>query len=310
MFQNMQLVAGQVAILFILMGAGGLAAKMGWVRADGAKQMTSLVLYFATPCVIVQSFLTVEFTSELVGDMLRTAAFAAAAHLLGILLASVLFRKQPPERGSVFRMAVIFSNCGFMGIPLASGVLGPECVVYIAVYIAVFNLFSWTYGVWLFRPGEKVSPRAMFINPGTVGLAAGVLAAALRWNPPPLIGEPIRLVAALNSPIAMMVLGFYLFTTSLRPREGEGGMWAALAVKLLVIPAAALGISAALGLSGLWLAAALILAAAPSATNVVLFAARYDGDTALAARAVSICTLLSMATMPVLLGIALAINPV
>jgi hypothetical protein len=306
----MQLVAGQGAILFLLMGVGGLAAKTGWLKADGAKQMTNIVLYFATPSIIIRSFLTVEFTSGLVNDMLLTAAFAVAAHLFGILAALLLFRSQPHERGCVFKMAVTFSNCGFMGIPLASGVLGTECVVYIAVYIAIFNLFAWTYGVFLFKPSNKPPPRAMFINPGTVGLVAGVTVAALQWEPPMLIGEPIRLVAALNSPVAMMVLGFYLFTTSLRPQKGESGMWAAMAVKLLIIPAVALGVSMALGLSGLWLAAALILAAAPSATNAVLFAARFDGNTALAARIVSICTLLSMVTMPVLLGIALAVNPI
>lgn len=309
MLENIQLVAGQVAILFILMGAGGLAAKTGWMQEGGAKQMTSIVLYIATPCIIVQSFLSVEFTPELINGMLFTAVFAAAAHLAGILCAVILFRKQPLGRMRVYRMSVVFSNCGFMGIPLASGVLGTGCVVYIAVYIAVFNLFAWTYGVWLFRPGEKMSPASIFINPGTVGLIAGLTVAALRWHPPLLISEPIRILAALNSPIAMMVLGYYLFTTSLRPQKGEGGMWGVMAVRLLLIPAAALGISAALGLSGLWLATAIILAAAPSATNAVLFAARFEGDTALAARVVSICTLLSMATMPVLLGVALAVNP-
>jgi hypothetical protein len=303
------MVAGQVAILFIIMGAGGLAARAGLIKDDGARQMTGVVLYFATPCIIIQSFLSVEFTPELVGGMLLTAAFAVLAHLFGILIASLIYRKQPQERKNVLKMAVIFSNSGFMGIPLASGVLGTGSLVYIAVYIAVFNLFAWTYGVWLFKPANRPSARSIFVNPGTVGLVLGLAVAALRWDPPLLIGEPIRLVAALNSPVAMMVLGYYLFTSSLRPQKGEGGMWGALAVKLLLTPAAALGICYALGLSGLWLASALILAAAPSAVNVVLFAARFDGDTALAARTVSICTLLSMATMPVLLGVALAINP-
>jgi hypothetical protein len=105
----------------------------------------------------------------------------------------------------------------------------------------------------------------------------------------------------------MMVLGYYLFTTALRPQKGEGGMWGAVALKLFVIPVAALGACYALGLSGLWLEAALILAAAPSAVNALLFSARFGGDTELAARAVSYCTLLSMATMPVLLGLSLAI---
>ena len=310
MLQNTLLVAKQVAILFILMGTGGLAAKMGWLRADGARQMTNVVFYLATPCVIVQSFLSVDFTPELVNGMVKTAVFAVLAHLFGIALSRLLFSRGPAERKSVYHMAVTFSNCGFMGIPLASGVLGEGCVVYISVYIAVFQFFAWTYGVSRFRSGGKLSPRAMFVNPGVLSLTAGLLAAALRWDPPPLIGEPVRLIAALNSPVAMMVLGYYLFTTALRPEKGEGGMWGAIALKLAVTPLVALGVSYVLGLSGLWLAAALILAAAPSATNALLFAARFDGNTALAARAVSYCTLLSMATMPLLLGIALAVNPV
>ncbi|MDR0294069.1 MAG: AEC family transporter [Oscillospiraceae bacterium] len=310
MLQNTFLVARQAAILFVLMGAGGLAAKAGWLSRDGAKQMTNIVFYFATPCVIIDSFLTADFTPELVGGMARTAVFAVIAHIAGILISLPVFRREQAERKSVYRMALTFSNCGFMGIPLARGVLGTECVVYISVYIAVFNLFAWTYGVSLFRPGKKLSVRSIFLNPGTTSLLVGLAVAALRFDPPDLVSEPIRLLSALNSPVAMMVLGYYLFTTSLRPQRGEGGMWAAVAVKLLVIPAAALAVSYALGLSGLWLAAALILAAAPSATNVLLFAARFDGNTALAARAVSYCTLLSMVTMPVLLGVALAINPV
>jgi hypothetical protein len=310
LLQNIQLVAGQVAILFIIMGAGGLAARAGLIKADGVRQMTNIVLYLVTPAIIIRSFLSVEFTPELVSGMLFTAAFAVFAHLLGILIASVIYRKQPQERGSVLKMAVTFSNCGFMGIPLATGVLGEDCVVYIAVYIAIFNLFSWTYGVFLFRPHNKPSARAMLINPGTVGLTLGLTAALLQWDPPMLAGEPIRLLASLNSPVAMIVLGYYLFNTTLRPQKGESGMWGAMAVKLLLIPAVALGVCYTLGLSGLWVAATLILTAAPSATNVVLFAARFEGNTALAARTVSVCTLLSMITMPLLLGVSLAVIPV
>jgi hypothetical protein len=308
--ENIKLVAEQAAVLFILMAVGGIAAKAGWLKTRGCKQMTNIVLYFATPSIIIRSFLEVEFTAELINGMLLTAAFAAAVHIAGVLTAEVMFRKSPQGRGSVFRMAVTFSNCGFMGIPLATGILGMDCVVYIAVYIAVFQLFAWTYGVSLFYPGQKPSLKAVIVNPGVLSLAAGLLIAAFGWNPPRLVSEPIGLIAAVNSPVAMMVLGYYLFTTSLRPQKGEGGMWAAMAVKLIALPAAALGISMALGLSGLWLAAALILAAAPTATNAVLFAARYDGDTALAARVVSTCTLLSMVTMPVLIGAALAFNSI
>jgi hypothetical protein len=321
LLQNTFLVAQQVTVLFLLMGAGGIAAKAGWLREDGAGQLTAILLYIVTPSVIIQSFITAEFTPELVNGMLRSAVFAAGLHLFGAVTAHPLFKKQPHGRRGVFNMALTFSNCGFMGVPLVAGILGEAAVVYVSVFLVIFNLFSWTYGVAQFhrRPAggnvnasqQEKTPlcwRTTLINPGTLSLAAGLLAALLRFEPPMLIGEPLRLFAALNSPVAMLVLGYYLFTTSLRPQKGDAGMWVAITVRLVIAPAIALALSAALGLSGLWLSTSLILTAAPSAVNALLFAAKFGGDTALAARTVSWCTLLSMLTMPVVLGVALGIG--
>jgi hypothetical protein len=317
------LVAQQVFVLFILMGAGGLAAKAGWLGADGARQMTAILLYIVTPSVIIQSFLTAEFTPELVNGLLLSALFAVGLHLFGVISSYPLFKKQPPGRRGVFNMTLTFSNCGFMGVPLVSGILGEEAVVYVSVFLVIFNLFSWTYGVAQFHrrsaggnitstQRENLPPalcwRTILVNPGTISLAAGLLATLSRFEPPPLIGEPIRLFAALNSPLAMIILGYYLFTSSLRPQKGDAGMWVAITVRLVIAPLIALALSAALGLSGMWFNTSLILTAAPSAVNALLFAAKFGGDTALAARTVSWSTLLSMVTMPVVLGIGLGVG--
>jgi hypothetical protein len=306
LLDNTLLVAQQVGVLFVLMGVGGLAARAGWLTGSGAKQMTTILLYIVTPCVIIRSFTTASFTSELIHGMLLSAVFAVGLHIFGVITAYPLFKKQPSERRGVFNMALTFSNCGFMGVPLVAGILGEEAVLYVSVFLVIFNIFSWTYGVTQFLP--NFSLKAALINPGTLSLAAGLFAALLRFRPPQIIGEPIRLFAALNSPLAMIVLGYYLFTTSLRPQKGDGAMWVAISVRLVAAPAIALVLSYALGLSGLWLSTSLILTAAPSAVNALLFAAKFGGDTALAARTVSWCTLLSMITMPLVLGVALGIG--
>jgi predicted permease len=307
-------VAYRVAVLFLVMGAGFLAAKARWLNADGAKQMTSIVFYLATPCVIINSFLSVDVSPELMGNILKTAGFAFILHLFAILLSRIAIRKESRERLAIYRMCVTFSNCGYMGVPLASGILGEESVVYVSVYIAVFNLFVWTYGISLYRPGEKLTVKNMLLNPGVLSLGTGLLLAGLfalnpQWSFPPLLGEPMELLASLNSPLAMIVLGYHLSVSPLRPRAGEGKLWLALALKLLAVPAAALGVSVLLGLRGMWLSAALVLTTTPCATNVVLFAARFEGDAPHAAKVVSLCTLLSLVTIPFFLGLSMAVNP-
>ncbi len=314
LLENTLLVASRVAILFLIMGAGVLAAKVRWVNGEGAKQITNVVLYIATPCLIFSSFLSVEITPDLINNIAKTALFSVAVHVFAILLSRLAIRKDQTKRRGIYLMCVTFSNCGYMGIPLASGILGPECVVYASVYIAIFHLFAWTYGISLYRPGEKLPRRSLFLNPGVVSLAAGLLLAGLfaampQWQVPSLLGEPLELLASLNSPLAMIVLGYHLCVSPLRPRAGEGKMWLAFALKLVVIPAAALGASVLLGLSGLWLSTVLILTSTPCATNVVLFAARFEGDAPHAAKVVSLCTLISLLTMPLFLALSMVVNP-
>ena len=76
------------------------------------------------------------------------AAAAALAILVGsILLARLCFRMKDVGRKKVLQFAVIFSNAGFMGIPLEYALLGADGVFFGAMYVVVFNLVCWSLGV-------------------------------------------------------------------------------------------------------------------------------------------------------------------
>lgn len=283
------------------MTVGIIAAKAGWVHS--VKGLTNIVLYAATPCVIVNSFITSEITGDTLAGMGKTAIFAIIMHLTGIIISRPLFRKSPEKRKSVYMMAAVFANCGYMGIPLAEGLFGRAAVVYISVFVAVFQLFAWTYGLRLFQPGGKLPVKRLIINPGVLSLITGLLLLASGLQLPRIITEPIRLIGGLNSPLAMIVMGFYLASASLFPRKTDGKLWLAIGLRLIVVPAIMLALTLPMGFSGLWLAACLCIAGAPSATNVLMFSAKHGGDSEEAARLVSFANLVSMITIPVILGI-------
>ena len=72
-------------------------------------------------------------------------------------------------RRRVLQFATVFSNCGYMALPLQSAILGQTGVFYGAAYIAVFNLVNWTYGLFLMGGSEvKFSIKKILINPGVI----------------------------------------------------------------------------------------------------------------------------------------------
>ncbi|MCL2338152.1 MAG: AEC family transporter, partial [Firmicutes bacterium] len=115
MLANIFLVATEVIILFILIAVGGAATKLKWLTKDSATQMTNIVLYFATPCIVVESFNAVRLTPDLVLGLGKTAVIAIVVHTLGIFIATFLFRRKPQKQRSIFNVSAVFPNCGFMG---------------------------------------------------------------------------------------------------------------------------------------------------------------------------------------------------
>ena len=155
LFQNFITVGTQVLELFILIALGFLCGKTKMLNDTAVKSITDIVLYIVCPCVIVQNFIR-PFDTAMLQGLLTAAAAALLIHILSIVIAMLLFHDKVPERNRVYRFALIFSNCGYMSLPMQQAILGADGVFFGAVYIVIFNVVMWTFGVWL-SGGEKGS---------------------------------------------------------------------------------------------------------------------------------------------------------
>lgn len=305
MLQCLLVVAQQVGILFVLMGVGYACHRTKLLSGPVVRGMVELLMLVVTPCLIVHAFER-PFEPRLLAGLGWALAAALGAHALGIL-ASLCLRRRDRSLESVLRFAIIFSNAGFMGIPLQHALLGEDGVFYGAVYVTVFNLVCWSYGLVVMAGGLRdVRMRTLFVNPGSVGIACGLPFFLLSCRLPPVLDEPVRMMADLNTPLAMVVIGWYLADASFRPALVCAGAWLAGALRLVVLPVAVLG--------ALWLcrppepamAVAIVVAAsAPVAALTTMFAARYGRDVPVSVGLVSLTTLASILTMPPLVGCAL-----
>ena len=311
MLDSLSLVSKQVGVLFALMVVGFLCNRRKLLNAVAIKGITELLVLIVTPCVIVHSFIQQKFAVSLLGDLGWALAMSVFAHAVGAAIAFLCLHDRNPNRGGVLRFATIFSNAGFMGIPLEYALLGADGVFFGAMYVVVFNLVCWSLGVAVMCRGMKnVGLRALFVNAGTVGVALGLPFFLFSLKLPEVVGRPVAMLADLNTPLAMIMVGWYLAETDFRPVLRCGAAYGVAALRLVAVPlvviAAFAGVRACVpALNPVMAVAISTAAAAPTAALTTVIAARYDKDVSTATSLVSGTTLLSILTMPPIVGFAL-----
>ena len=310
MFNGFLLTAQQVGVLFTLMAVGYVCRRRGLFSDAFVKGAVNLLLLVVTPCLIIHVFQR-PFTKELLANLGMALAAAFFAHGVGLLFAETCFRRVDEMRKGILKFGTVFSNGGFMAIPLEYALLGAEGAFYGAVYVVVFNLLCWTYGLKVMCGHLKdLNKRILFVNPGTIGITVGLPLFLTSTTLPQLIGEPIRYLSELNTPLAMIIIGYYLADARFSAYFRCAPALVASGLRLLVIPSIVLAVLMMIrgfGLDPVMAVALTASASAPVAAMDSMFAAKYGKDVDLSVGLVSVTTLISIITMPFIVGVAMSI---
>ncbi len=296
------IVAQQVAVIFLLILVGAVMKKKQMVTQTGIDQFTNLLLKVVTPCVLINAYQK-ELEVKLVRGLLVAVVFSLITNGVAILLSHLLFRKEPSKRYRINIFCSVYSNCGFMAIPLLSAALGSDGVFYGSAYLAVFSILYWTHGVYVYTAGDKneISLKKAIFNPGVVGTTISLILFFAQIQLPSIVLEPIKHLANLNTPLSMIVLGFYLANLNIKRVIKSGGMYVVCAVRLVLIPLISIGIAKLLPMDQTVAQAVMISTACPSAAVSALFAKKYHLDADYASEIVSVSTLLSIITIPLII---------
>lgn len=298
------MVARQVIILFILISLGAIANKTGLIKQSAIKGMTELVLYFVTPCVILKSFQR-EMNPSLVKGLLITAVVAFLSHFFGILLSRITIKDKDESAQTVMRFGSVFGNCGFMSLPIEDALFGSEGVFYGAVFIAVFNVLLWTYGLTIMSDGkERITAKKLILNPGILGVILGIIVFVLGIKLPVIIESPIEYMAALNTPLPMIIIGFYLGNLSLAKVFEHRKQYISYLIRLVAVPLFGILILLPFHVSKTVFVVCAIANCAPVAATTAMFSSKFDRNATLAAQMVSMSTLISIVTMPLIVAFA------
>ncbi len=295
-----EVVIEKIIEMFIILMGGAAAYKARLVDADTSRKFSNLLLLCIGPLLIFQSY-QVDFDERLFYGILWTLLASTVTFAAIIILSELLFRGKN-ERRAVEKIASIYSNCGFIGIPLINGIFGAEGILYMTAYTTVFNLLFWTHGVWVMGGAGSSLKSAWrnLVNPAIIAVIAGFICFTAQIRLPEVLSAPVQMVASMNTPLAMIVAGVNVAQGSLLKSMKNLHLYYGTFVKLLVFPVVGIMLLAMMHLDFHVAFTIFIAMACPAGAVAIMFAERYGKDARYASEFFVMSTALSALTIPLL----------
>ncbi len=292
-------ILNQTLIMLILIGVGVICAKTKLISEASNKDLSKFVLQVVNPVVIFMSYQK-PYKAELAKNLLLTFIISIAAMAGLIILSYVFVRRKEGSEFEIERFSSVYSNCGFMGIPLVSALFGDEGVFYLTAFITVFNLIVWTHGVILIS-GEKDFKQVVkvFYSPTIISIILGLITFFLEIRIPDTAASALGFIKDVNTPMAMVVSGVTMAGTNVPKLLKNYKVYYVCLLKLLVMP---LILAVPLALVGVLDSKVgmtiLVAASAPPAAMCTLLSIRYGKNSIYASEIFTAGTILSVGTLP------------
>lgn len=297
------IVFGQIVMMFLMMAVGAGAYKTGLVTEKGSAELSNITLYLVIPFVVLTSF-QIDFDANIFHGIVITFVLGIIAHGMAILLSYGLVRARDQDRNALERFSIVYPNCGFMGIPLAQAVLGSKGVIYITAFIAAQNLFIWSHGVASMQGSfKKESIKEVFKAPVMIATFVGLLCYLLQIKFPALVFRPLKAIADMNTPLAMMISGTAIAQTNLLKTLSKPRIYIMTALRLLVVPFVMFLILIFVPVAKDLKILSLLATSASTAAITTMFAVKFKKDVGYAAELFAVSTIAAIATLPLMISL-------
>jgi len=288
----------KILSIFIIMAVGFVAKKIRAVDASFLRGLSAFMMNIALPFALLAS-LDRSIPKSVLPELGRMALWSMAIYAVEIAFATIAYRHFPEHQRKVLSFITVFSNCAFMGLPVAQSVAGARGLMFASIYNLLYGVLIYTYGVSLFQ--EKAEPgqwKKVILNPGIIATILGIVLWFLPFALPSFLLESIGLMGKLQTPLAMFIVGANIADIPIEKALFGKAMVLSVAVRLVVMPLAVYGVIRMTGAQGTAPQIALILTAMPAAAQSVIMAEQQGGDSTFASEVVLATTVLSIVTIP------------
>lgn len=286
-------------LLFLYLLCGVYLSKRRLIREDNREALVRLMMDVTMPLMVVDAF-NKPMTREEIFSSFFVMAVAFAGCVVTGLIGLVLWRNQPENKKKVLMYASMFSNAGNAGLPIVSLVFGPTGVFFASMYLIPPRILQWTVGLSLFvKPKKGGWVKNVLLNPMVITIYIGVFMMATGWYITGVLGSAIDSLGSMTSPLSMILIGATLANMNPKVLLDKSVLYTSF-FRLIAFPVLIAFLLKPFGLDPMIMNICVILLAMPVAANTAAMAERYGGDYKFASAVVSVSTLLSVITVPVI----------
>lgn len=265
--------------------------------------LTKALFYLFTPSLLFTRLYRVTFTlATLVLIVLFTVAVISIMFLLAFPVSWA--RGYRKSMRAAFAISLMFCNSGNYGLPVVELTFNqnPVATSIQALVLTVQNILTFTLGLFLVARGRstvreslnRIVKYPMIYAVGAAFLMRGFGISV--WEP---LWIPFEKMASALIPLALVTLGAQL--AQVRLSRGLFDVILSSLIRLLVGPLIGFGLVHLFSFDTIIAQTLIISTSMPTAVNTALLAVELKNEPTFASQAVMLSTLLSMATVPVVI---------
>lgn len=292
----------QMLALLLMIGAGYFVTKKGMMDEHTNNQMSDMIVNIFNPLLMLAS--ASNAVGQISMDALMLAiCIAAGMFAVFIIAGSILspFFEKDRQQRKIFQLMFVFSNVGFIGIPVISSIFGSEYVVYVTEFMLVYSFVFYTYGIALMDGRFSAASLKSMINPGTVSglLALGIMIFEVQL--PEFLKTTVTYLGNVTSPMALVAVGFALAGSDMKKIFGQPRLYVFSVVKLLVLPLMMLPLLRLVIQDTELLAVCMVMFGMPVGNMPLILGNQKGLDVTGCSAAIILSTVLCVLTVPVLM---------
>jgi predicted permease len=299
----------RVISLFIIILVGVYGNKKHIITTQMNKGLIDILINITLPFMILSSFI-LTYDDAIKSNIIKTVYFSIAAYIIMMIVSYLFLLPIKNNQKTILHFANVFTNTGYVGFPILNSIYGIEGIVYGSIFNMFFVIFVWTYGIILFKGNfeKKELKRELtkiILNPSIIAVCFGLLLMLFDVKLPEALLFSISNIGSITGPLSMIIIGVILSDVKLKKYIKDWTIYYGTITKLLIIPLIVYSISLLVGEKSTAMNTVIIMSAMPASAMTSILAENFDKEKDYAAVIVSVTTLLSLITVPILLKLLL-----